>query len=95
MALGAQKSQVLRLVMREGAVMVAVGAVIGYGLAWAFLRILSAVAASIVESNDPLISNPALTVGVPSLLIALAAIACYLPARRSASIDPTFTLRED
>ncbi len=94
-ALGAQRSQVLRLVMGEGALMVAIGAALGYACASAFVRVLSAVAAPVAQFIGPVASNPALTVGIPSFLIALAAIACYVPARRSASIDPLVALREE
>lgn len=94
-ALGAQRSQVLRLVMREGAVMVVIGAALGYACASAFVHLLSAVAAPIAEFLAPVASNPALTIGIPSLLIALVAVACYVPARRSASIDPLMALREE
>lgn len=95
MALGARRSQVLRLVMGEGAVMTAIGAALGYAAAFAFLRILTAVSAPMAQVLGPVASNPALTVGVPMLLIALAALACWTPARRSASIDPAITLREE
>ena len=95
MALGAQKSQVLRLVMGEGAAMVAIGATLGYGAASALVRILSAVAAPVADQILPVAKNLAVAVGVPVFLITLAAIACYVPARRSASIDPVLTLREE
>ncbi len=95
MALGAQKSQVLRLVMGEGAAMVAIGATLGYGAASALVRVLSAMAAPVADQILPVAKNPAVAVGIPAFLIALAAIACYLPARRSASIDPVLTLREE
>jgi predicted permease len=94
-ALGAQRAQVLRLVMGEGALMVAIGASLGYVAAWGFVRVLSAVSAPLAQFVGPVASNPALTVGVPSILIALAAIACYVPARRSVSIDPLIALREE
>jgi ABC-type lipoprotein release transport system permease subunit len=40
-------------------------------------------------------SNPIVLIGAPLLLAALAAIACYLPARRSMSFDPAVVLRQD
>jgi ABC-type antimicrobial peptide transport system permease subunit len=94
-ALGAHRSQVLLLVMGEGAVMVAIGASLGFAAASAFVRVLCAVSAPMAQFIGPVASNPALTVGVPSFLIAVAAIACYVPARRSVSIDPLVALREE
>jgi predicted lysophospholipase L1 biosynthesis ABC-type transport system permease subunit len=94
-ALGAQPWQVLRLVMGEGAVMVAIGGSMGFLAAWGFLRVLCAVSAPVAQFVGPVVSNPALTMGVPAFLFALAAIACYVPARRSVSIDPLVALREE
>jgi len=94
-ALGAQRWQVLRLVMGECGVMVAVGASLGFAAAWAFVRVLCAASAQIALLISPVVSNRALTVGVPSFLIAVAAIACYVPARRSLSTDPLTALREE
>jgi ABC-type antimicrobial peptide transport system permease subunit len=95
MALGAQRSQVLRLVMGEGAVMVAAGTALGFAAATAFVRVLSAGSVQMAQLIGPVASNPALTVGVPAFLVAFAAIACYVPARRAATIDPLAALRED
>jgi ABC-type antimicrobial peptide transport system permease subunit len=95
MALGARRAQLLRLVMGEGTAMVVTGAVVGFVWASALARILSAVSAQVAQLIGPIASNPMLTVGVPSFLIALAAVACYVPARRSASIDPLAALREE
>jgi predicted permease len=94
-ALGAQRWQVLRLVMGEAALMVAVGTSLGFAAVWTFVRVLCAVSAPLAQFIGPVASNPALTVGVPSFLIAVAAIACYVPARRSLSTDPLATLREE
>jgi ABC-type lipoprotein release transport system permease subunit len=41
------------------------------------------------------VGNPVLVVGVPVLLVSLAAMACYMPARRSAAVDPLLALREE
>jgi hypothetical protein len=94
-ALGAQRWQVLRLVMGEGAVMVAAGGSLGFVAAWGFARVLGALSAPLAQVIGPVVSNPVLTIGLPSFLFALAAIACYVPARRSVSIDPLAALREE
>jgi predicted permease len=94
MALGARRRQVLRLVMKEGAAMVLVGSVMGIAGAGAVVRVFLWATASIGPVN-PGVLEPAQVVGPPLLLIAVAAIACYLPARRSATIDPVAALRDE
>ena len=91
-ALGAQKSDVLRLVMKEGAVLVTAGTLIGLAAAWAGIRGLSGLFFSVasVQSSDPI-----LVVGAPLLLASLALLACYLPARKSMRIDPAVALRQE
>ncbi|HEV2446101.1 MAG TPA: FtsX-like permease family protein [Candidatus Sulfopaludibacter sp.] len=91
MALGAQKGDVLALVMKDGAALVAAGTAIGMALAWAGIRALSASFFSVAASVKR--SDPTLLIGAPLLLAALALVACYLPARRSTRIDPAVTLR--
>ena len=94
MALGARRSQLLGLIMREGATMVAIGACVGCIGAYAMARLLAAIwspLAQIVNGS----TNPWLTLFIPALLISLAALACYVPARRSSSIDPLIALREE
>ena len=92
MALGARRIDVLALVMKEGATMVACGTAIGLVVAWAGYRALNAlfVFASTISSTDPV-----LLIGAPALLAGLALIACYLPARRSTRIDPAVALRQE
>jgi len=92
MALGAQKSDVLVMVMKEGAALVLVGTGVGLALAWAGIRSLSAAFFTLatVKAFDPV-----LLAGAPALLVALALAACYIPARRSARIDPALTLRAE
>jgi ABC-type antimicrobial peptide transport system permease subunit len=94
MALGARRRQVLRLVMKEGAAMVLVGSVMGIAGAGAVVRVFLWATASIGPVN-PGVLEPQQVVGPPLLLIAVAAIACYLPARRSATIDPVAALRDE
>ena len=95
MALGARKAQVLRLVLREGAMLVTVGTVIGFLGAIAIAKMLSALTNVFVESLNVGTDDPRLLVGAPLLLAGLAMLACYVPARRSAKIDPLRTLREE
>jgi ABC-type antimicrobial peptide transport system permease subunit len=95
MALGATPPQVLRLVMREGAFMILAGAAFGCGGAYAISRALATASAQMAEIIGWSAGDRALTLGVPLLLVSLAMIACYLPARRSTSLDPVIALREE
>jgi len=87
MALGAQTQDVLRLIGREGFVLVLVG--IGIGLAGAL--VLTRLMSSLLYGVGP--TDAATFAAVPALLAAVALAACYLPARRAARVDPTVALR--
>jgi putative ABC transport system permease protein len=95
MALGARKVQVLQLVLREGAALVTVGTVLGFLGAVAMVRMLSALTSMFTEAFNVTTNDPRLLVGAPLLLGALAMLACYIPARRSAKIDPLKALRDE
>jgi len=95
MALGARKSQVLLLVMREGGSLVIVGSVLGFLGALAASRALEAGSAVFGPSFAAGSHDPRLTLGAPLLLATFALLACYVPARRSAKIDPLVALREE
>ena len=95
MALGATAGQVLRLVMREGAVLVAVGTVMGFVGATAVSRGLASLTSELARAFGAGASDPLLLVGAPLLLGLLAILACYVPARRAAEIDPLTALRQD
>ncbi len=92
MALGAQNRDVLGLVMKEGAVLIAAGALIGMALTWAGIRLLSGIFFSVASVQA---FDPALLLGAPLLLATLALLACYIPARRSTRIDPATALRRE
>ncbi len=89
MALGAQKSDVLSLVVGHGLRLTAVGVVAGLLGAFALTRYLSRLLFE-VKPADPL------TFAVISLaLVAVALFACWLPARRAARVDPMEALRNE
>ena len=94
-ALGASSGDVLRLVMREGSVVVAAGTVIGLALAWAAMRALAAALSVIASTSGRNTSTPVLLIGAPLLLAAVALLACYLPARESLRVDPIVALRQE
>jgi predicted permease len=89
MALGATRTDVVGLVTRETAVVVAIGLAIGLALALATTRLLAAVLYG-VSPSDPLTFA-----GATLLLIAVAALASLLPARRAARVDPMVALRHE
>jgi predicted permease len=94
MTLGARRVQVLLLVLREGATLVCVGTVLGFLGGFALAKILSALTSVFVEALTVGTGDPCLLVGAPLLLAVVAMLACYVPARRSARIDPVNALRE-
>jgi predicted permease len=95
MALGAQRAHVLWLVLREGTGIILAGTVTGLALALALTRALSGVVEALAETTRTSVSDPLLLLGGPALLVALALIACYIPARRSTQVDPITALRSE
>ena len=87
MALGARSSQVLRLTLCQGLRLVVIGTAVGVAAALALTRLMQSLLYE-VSAADPL------TFAAVALLLALAALlACYIPARRAARIDPMVALR--
>jgi predicted permease len=87
MALGAQPSAVLRLVLRQGATLWLGGIGLGSACAWSATRWMRGLLFE-VQPTDPLTF-----VLVGALFCAIAAIACYIPARRATLVDPVISLR--
>jgi ABC-type antimicrobial peptide transport system permease subunit len=89
MALGARPGTVMALVLRHGLALAGTGAALGLGAAYFSSRLLSKLLYE-VAPTDPL------TFGISVLvLIAVAGVACWAPARRAARIDPLLALRQD
>ena len=95
MALGARKSQVLALVLRESATLIAVGTVVGFLGAVALAKALSAITTAFSDVFAVGVDDPRLLVGARLLLAGLALLACYIPARRATKIDPIQALRQE
>jgi ABC-type antimicrobial peptide transport system permease subunit len=95
MALGARKSQVLGLVLREGVALVGVGTVLGFVGAVGLAKIVAALANIFGDALKVGTSDPLLLVGAPVLLAGVALSACYVPARKAAKIDPLRALRQE
>lgn len=87
MALGAQRGDVLRLVLRHGLMLASLGVAVGLGGAFALARVIRTMLAGI-SPTDPLTF-----LVIPLLLGAVTLLACLLPARRAARVDPMVVLR--
>jgi predicted permease len=89
MALGAKPGTVERLILRQGMVLTLIALVLGWPAAW----MLAKMASSFLYGVQP---HDALTFAlVPPFLAVIALVACYIPARRAASIDPMQALRSE
>jgi macrolide transport system ATP-binding/permease protein len=95
MALGARKGQVLRLMLREGSALVGAGTALGFLGAFILAKILSSLTSIFVDALKVGTDDLRLLLGAPLLLAALAMLACYVPARRAAKIDPLKALRQE
>lgn len=86
-ALGATQRQILAMVVNQGMKTVLLGVTIGLPGAWALTRMMTHMLIG-VSSSDPAVYS-----GVSIVLCMVAFLACYLPARRAAKVDPMVTLR--
>jgi putative ABC transport system permease protein len=89
MALGAQKSDVLKLVLVEGMGLAVIGVALGLAASFALTRII----ANLLFGIGP--TDPATLIGVSFLLTSVAFLACWIPARRASRADPIVTLRAE
>lgn len=88
-ALGARRSEIVRGVVRNGLLFTAIGVALGIAGAWATSRLLETLLYGISRAD------PATYIGVIALLAAVALLACWVPARRAAVVDPAITLRTE
>jgi putative ABC transport system permease protein len=89
MALGAQARDVLRLVVGQGIKLAIIGVLIGLGGALALTRLMKGLLFS-VSSTDPMTF-----IAIPVLLVVVALLACWIPARRATKVDPMEALRHE
>jgi putative ABC transport system permease protein len=87
MALGAQRKDVLWLVLGRGGRLVTLGAALGLGGAYAVSRLLISIIPTLPTRD------PATLVVVSAVLFVIALLACYIPARRATRVDPMVALR--
>jgi len=86
MAIGAEPMQILRMVFRQGLLIVLIGLAVGIVAAFASARVLKGLL--VVSATDP-----AAYISVAAALTLVALAACYIPARRAAKVDPMVALR--
>jgi predicted permease len=87
MALGARRADILMIVVRDGLRLTLIGLAIGLLVAWGFNAILSKILYGLAPAAAPVFA------AVVILISGVALLACYLPARRAAKVDPMHALR--
>jgi putative ABC transport system permease protein len=87
MALGAARADILRMVFGSGTVLALLGIAIGLGAAFGLARVMTSLLFETSASDPPTFSI------VPLLLLSVALLACWLPARRATQVDPLAALR--
>ncbi|HET9533011.1 MAG TPA: FtsX-like permease family protein, partial [Blastocatellia bacterium] len=87
MALGAEPSDIMKMVLGQGLTLTAMGIVVGLGASFALTRFLASLLFAVSPTDLPTFA------AVPVLLLAIAALACFVPARRATKVDPMIALR--
>jgi ABC-type antimicrobial peptide transport system permease subunit len=89
LALGAQAADIIRLVLASGAMLALIGSALGLLGAFGISRLIAAFFPGMQTNSVPVL------IGVTFLLVAVALIACYMPARNASRISPTEALRAE
>jgi ABC-type antimicrobial peptide transport system permease subunit len=89
MALGAQGTRVVAMVLASGAKLLLIGSAIGLPAAWLATRAVRSMLFGLAPTD------PGVIVGAMTLLVAAAQLAAYLPARRASRVDPLIALRHE
>jgi ABC-type antimicrobial peptide transport system permease subunit len=89
MALGAQREELTRMFVRQGLALAITGVVLGLATAFMAMRLMS----SLLFNVGPV--DPGTYVGMTAVILAIAWLACYLPSRRAAAVEPVTALRAE
>jgi putative ABC transport system permease protein len=89
MAMGAKSQDVLRMIFREGLIMTAIGGAIGFAMSLPLPKVFGAM------FFDLHVNEPSLYFVVPIIVLIVACLASYIPARRAARVDPIHALRQE
>jgi ABC-type antimicrobial peptide transport system permease subunit len=89
MALGAERSRILMMVLRQGLLLTVAGSVIGLAGAAALTRVMASLLFGVSATDLATFTT------VPLILIGTAAIASYIPALRATRVDPVVALRDE
>jgi ABC-type antimicrobial peptide transport system permease subunit len=89
MALGAERSRILVMVLRQGLELTVVGVALGLLGAWALTRVMASLLFGVTTTDVATFST------VPIILIATAILASLIPAMRATRVDPVVALREE
>jgi predicted permease len=91
MALGASRGNVMGLVLKQGVTLVSAGIVLGLGAAFVVTRLLASFLAGLLFGVSA--ADPITFVGTSAVLLVVALLASYVPARRATKVDPIIALR--
>jgi predicted permease len=95
LALGARSKDILRMIMAEGTTLIVVGACIGITLALLVMHVMAASMDPVAQTIQHSQSDLRIAAGALGVLLMVGLSACYLPARRSARVDPVVALRQE
>lgn len=88
-ALGAEPARIFKLIVGHGLALSAAGVVVGIGAALALTRAMTSMLVAVTPTD------PVTFIAIIVLFFAIAAAACWIPALRAASLDPTVALRQE
>jgi putative ABC transport system permease protein len=95
LALRARPKDILRMIMAEGATLIAIGSCIGITLAVLAMHVMVASMDPVAQSILHSWADLRIAAGALGVLVAVGLSACYLPARRSSRVDPVIALRQE